>query len=57
LAAHSRSRLVPKKKTLFLADGLFFSLDRCLLMGDPMSFHEQEAETAKPLFFLMNWDL
>jgi hypothetical protein len=37
LAAHSRSRLVPKKKTLFLADGLFFSLDRCLLMGDPLS--------------------
>ena len=35
LAAHSRSRLVHKKKTLFLADGLFFSLDRCLLMGDP----------------------
>jgi hypothetical protein len=33
LAAHSRSRHVPKIKTLFLAEGLLFSLDRCLLNG------------------------
>ena len=35
LAAHSRSRIVLPRKTLFLAYGVVFPLDRCLLMGDP----------------------
>ena len=33
--AHSRSRIVLPRKTLLLAYGVVFPLDRCLLMGDP----------------------
>jgi hypothetical protein len=33
LVAHSYSRIVLPRKTLLLANGIFFSLDRCLLNG------------------------
>jgi hypothetical protein len=34
--SHSRNRIFSSKKTILLACGLLFSLDRCLLMGDPI---------------------
>jgi hypothetical protein len=36
LAAHSRSRIILPRKPLSCF-GVVFSLDRCLLMGDPRS--------------------
>jgi hypothetical protein len=53
--AHSRSRIFSSKKTLLLTCGLLFSLDRCLLMGDPTASFPISLSPHLPIFVLIDW--